>query len=308
MSTMIEVAISQHAPVYLNLEQTLEKAFSIMDDATGQGCELLVFGETWLTGYPVWLDYVPAAALWDHEPTKEVFAQMHQHAVTVPGPHIDLIKQRARELSLNVCLGINEKVIGAAGHGTLYNSFVIIDSRGELVLHHRKLMPTFTEKMLYGLGDGRGIGTVQVNEWNLGGLICWEHWMPLSRQALHNQGEQIHVALWPKVHEMHEIASRHYAFEGRCYVLAAGQIIRSGQIPDVLELPDEMVSHPEQLLLNGGSCIIGPDGKYLVPPVFDEERLIIATLDLNKIKQEQMTLDVSGHYSRPDIYEFNVKK
>lgn len=308
MKTDIKVAISQHAPVYLNLKQSLDKANSIMEEAASEGCQLLVFGETWLTGYPVWLDYVPAAALWDHGPTKEVFAQMHENGVTVPGPEIDQIRKRAKELKLNICLGINEKVEGAAGHGTIYNAFVIINTDGELVNHHRKLMPTFTEKLLYGVGDGRGLNTVQVNGWNLGGLICWEHWMPLSRQALHNLGEQIHVALWPKVHEMHEIASRHYAFEGRCYVLAAGQVTYANQIPGAFSVPEEVLKDPKQLLLNGGSCIIGPNGKYLTPPVYDVEGLVMATLNLNTIREEQMTLDVSGHYSRPDIFEFRVKK
>jgi len=308
MKADIKVAISQHAPVYLNLKQSLDKANTIMEEAAAEGCQLLVFGETWLTGYPVWLDYVPAAALWNHGPTKEVFALMHENGVTIPGPEINQIRKRAKELKLNICLGINEKVEHAAGHGTIYNAFVIINTDGEIVNHHRKLMPTFTEKLLYGVGDARGLNTVQVNGWNLGGLICWEHWMPLSRQALHNLGEQIHVALWPKVHEMHEIASRHYAFEGRCYVLAAGQVTYANQIPEIFSIPEELLNDPKKLLLNGGSCIIGPNGKYLTSPVYDVECLVTATLNINKIKEEQMTLDVSGHYSRPDIYEFRVKK
>ena len=278
-----------------------------MEDAAKEQCDLLVFGETWLTGYPVWLDHVPSMAYWDHEPTKEVFAKMHENGVTVPGPALSILQDKARNLSLNICMGLNEKVEGNKGHGTIYNSFVIISDSGELVHHHRKLMPTYTEKMIYGLGDARGLQSVNLGGWNVGGLICWEHWMPLSRQALHDSGEQIHIALWPRVHEMHQIACRHYAFEGRCYVLAVGQILRADQLPKEFVF-DELELDKNQLLLNGGGCIIGPNGKFLKHPVFDNECLIIEDLDLSAIRKEQMTLDVSGHYSRSDIYEFNVKR
>lgn len=304
----MKVALSQHAPVYLDLNQTLEKAISIIEEAAREKCKLLVFGETWLTGYPQWLDYAPSAAVWDYGPTKEVFAKMHENSVTVPGPSLSLLQEKAKQFKLNICIGINEKVEASKGHGTLYNSFVIIDDHGKLIHHHRKLMPTYTEKMIYGLGDARGIKTVNISGWNLGGLICWEHWMPLTRQALHDKGEQIHVALWPRVHEMHQIASRHYAFEGRCYVLAVGQIMGADLLPDNFELPSDFDKSPENLLLNGGSCIIGPNGQYIHPPIYDQECLVTATLDLKRIREEQMTLDVSGHYSRPDIFDFNIRK
>jgi len=302
-----KVAISQHAPVYLDLKGTLDKACSIIKEASADGCELLVFGETWISGYPVWLDYLPQVATWNYQPTKQVYARMHQQSVDITGPEVKLLMQQAKEHNIALCVGINERVAQQAGHGTLYNSILTIDSNGKLANHHRKLMPTFTEKMLYGLGDARGLQSVQCNEVQVGSLVCWEHWMPLTRQALHNSGEEIHVALWPKVHEMHQVASRQYAFEGRCFVLAAGQITYANQLPDELDVPSDL-SEGNSLLLNGGSCIIAPDGSYMVEPVFDKECLITATLDLQKIKEEQMTLDVSGHYARPDVFEFKVNR
>ncbi len=303
----IKVAISQHAPEYLDLNGTMDKACEIIKQAAQQQCQLLVFGETWVSGYPVWLDYLPKVALWDHPPTKQVFARMHQQSVDVNGDEVELLKKQAKDHGISVCIGINERVAKQPGHGTLYNSILTINAEGELINHHRKLMPTFTEKMLYGLGDGRGLQSVDCGGVQLGSLVCWEHWMPLTRQALHNTGEEIHLALWPKVHEMHQVASRQYAFEGRCFVLAVGQITYADQLPKELEQPQNLAGQ-QQMLLNGGSCIIGPDGHYLVEPRFDEETLITATLDLQKIKEEQMTLDVSGHYARPDVFDFKVNR
>ncbi|MEO5727548.1 MAG: nitrilase-related carbon-nitrogen hydrolase, partial [Byssovorax sp.] len=133
---------------------------------------------------------------------------------------------------------------------------------------------------------------------------CWEHWMPLARQTLHVAGEQIHVALWPTVNEIHHLASRHYAFEGRCFVLAAGSLLRASEVPQELGAPTNLA--PDALLLRGGSAIIAPDGSYLAPPVYDREAIVEAVIDLDQIDREHMTLDVTGHYSRPDIFDFSV--
>ena len=132
--------------------------------------------------------------------------------------------------------------------------------------------------------------------------------MPLARQALHNAGEHMHVAVWPTVHEMHQIASRHYAFEGRCFVLAAGSIMRVKDLPNELSVTVELAATPDAFLLRGGSAIIGPDGKYVVEPVYEREEIITAEIDLHAIDREKMTLDVSGHYSRPDIFGLDVRR
>lgn len=304
---MTKVAIVQAAPLFMNLEASLTGAIEFIGEAASLGAKLVVFGETWLPGYPAWLDYCPDAALWNHEPTKEVFAQMRRNSLVIESPQTEALAQAARDYGVVLVIGVNERVGHGPGNGTLYNSLLTFGSDGALLNHHRKLVPTFTERLVWGQGEGTGLKAVETSVGRIGGLICWEHWMPLTRQVLHDSGEQIHIAVWPTVHEMHQVASRHYAFEGRCFVLAAGLLMRVRDLPARLRPIPELVDKPDHLLLRGGSAIIGPDGQYIVEPVFDEERIIIAELDFEAIDKERMTLDVSGHYQRADLFELRVK-
>ena len=201
-------------------------------------------------------------------------------------------------------IGINERVEEGPGHGTLYNSLLFFSEDGLLANHHRKLIPTYSERMVWGQGDAAGLTLVKTRRVRVGGLICWEHWMPLVRQHMHDLGEQIHVAVWPTVHEMHQVASRSYAFEGRCFVLAAGQIMRASALPATLPTLGSLPG--DQLIERGGSAIIAPDGRYLAGPLFDAEGILHASLNLREIERESMTLDVSGHYSRPDVFQLHV--
>lgn len=305
---MNRVALIQRAPIFMDLAASVAKAVALAEDAARQGAQLVAFGETWLPGYPAWLDYCGDAALWDHAPSKEVFARLRQNSIVVPGPETEQFAQLARDHHLTLVLGVNERVVRGPGNGTLYNSLLTFTAERGLTNHHRKLMPTYTERLVWGQGDGRGLEAVDTLMGRVGGLICWEHWMPLARQALHNSGEHIHVAVWPTVHEMHQIASRHYAFEGRCFVLAAGLVMQVKDLPNELRTAPELAATPDDFLLRGGSCIIGPDGKYIIEPVFDQEVTLIADLDLHAIDREKMTLDVSGHYSRPDLFEFGLRR
>lgn len=236
----MKVGIIQEGPVYFNLEKSLEKAIGLVEEAVQKGANLVVFGETWLTGYPVWLDYCPDVALWDHPPTKKVFAQMYKNAIEVPSPATQVFADLAKKYRIVIVIGANEVVRKGKGNGTIFNTLLIFDEQGNLANHHRKLMPTYTEKMLYGLGDGKGLKTVETSFGRVGGLICWEHWMPLTRQALHNEGETIHIALWPNVHELLQLASRSYAFEGRCFVVAVGQVLAVKDIPAILNPEGEI--------------------------------------------------------------------
>jgi nitrilase len=307
MSQAIQVAIVQAKSVYLDLQASLNKAVKLIEEAAKNEAKLVSFGETWLTGYPTWLDYCPGAALWNHQPTKDVFAALRQNSPTVPGKEIQILSEIARDLEIVLVMGMNERVDNGPGNGTLYNSLLTFGPDGDIINHHRKLVPTFTERIVWGPGDGQGLKVANTPIGNIGGLICWEHWMPLSRQALHNFGEQIHIAVWPTVHDMHQIASRHYAFEGRCFVLASGLLESVGDLPPSFALPPELSNDPERLLQRGGSAIIGPDGQYIVGPVYDEETILYAELDLRAIDREKMTLDVTGHYYRPDLFDFQVK-
>ncbi len=307
-SDKIVAGVLQASAVTLDTPRSLDKVCTLISEAASQGAQIVACGETWLPGYPAWLDYVPNVALWGHGPAKDVFAELLRNSVTVPGPECDRIGKLARDLKVVIVIGINERVAVGPGNGTIYNSLLIFDTDGRIVNHRRKLVPTYTERMYWGYGDGKDLGAVATGIARVGGLICWEHWMPMARQVMHESAEQIHVAVWPTVHELHQIASRQYAFEGRCFVLAAGIIMKVSELPSQFELPADLAAKPEQLVLRGGSAIIAPDSRYLAGPVFDEETILLAELDLNEIRREQMTLDTSGHYSRPDVFKLSVNR
>ncbi len=299
----IKVAIVQAevaADIQSGLELTRVKAL----EAAASGAELIVFPETWIPGYPAWLDTCRDAALWDHAPVKAVFARIAENSVAIPGPGLDHLCETARQASATLVVGLSERVAQGAGRGTLYNSLVTIGPDGRLLNHHRKLMPTYTERLVWGAGDVEGLRAVDTPAGRVSALVCWEHWMPLARQALHESGEDVHVAVWPTVHDLHQVASRQYAFEGRCFVLASGALMKASSLPPELEPHPERVSGPEHWVLRGGSAIIGPDGKYIAGPIYDEPTILTAELDLRRASEESMTLDVTGHYHRPELFEF----
>jgi predicted amidohydrolase len=290
------------ADVEAGLELTREKAL----EAAASGAQLIVFPETWIPGYPAWLDSCRDAALWDHGPVKAIFARIVENSIAIPGPAFDKLAAAAHEAAATLVMGISERVDRGVGRGTLYNSLVTIGSDGRLLNHHRKLMPTYTERLIWGAGDVEGLRAVDTPAGRVSALVCWEHWMPLARQALHESGEDLHVAVWPTVHDLHQVASRQYAFEGRCFVLASGAMMRASSLPPELEPHSERVTGGDNWVLRGGSAIIGPDGKYIVEPVYDEPRVLIAELDLRRLSEERMTLDVTGHYHRPELFDFKV--
>jgi nitrilase len=300
---VFRVALAQSAPVYHNKQATLAKALDLIQQAADQGAKLLAFGETWFPGYPVWLDVCPGAGLWNHEPTKRIFAELRENSITSDGVEAKALAAAAADLGIGIVIGINERVENGPGNGTLYNSLLTFGPDGVLANHHRKLVPTFTERLVWGNGDGGGLEAVSIAGTRVGGLICWEHWMPLARMAMHNSGEHIHVAVWPTANEIAQLASRNYAFEGRCFVLAVGLMMRTSDLPEGLahNVQDEWLER-------GGSAIIAPNASYVVEPVYDREKLIVADLDLGMIDRESMALDVTGHYSRPDVFTFSHRK
>ena len=288
---VVRVAAVQAAPAFLDLEGGLGLLEQWTQEAAAGGAAIVAFPETWLPGYPAWIDSSPDAALWGHAGARALHAKLLENSVEVPGPATARMGALARELGVTLVVGVQER----AGK-TLFNALLFFGPDGRLLNHHRKLVPTYTERLVWGHGA------------KLGGLICWEHWMPLARQAMHDTGEEIHVAAWPGVHEMHMIASRHYAFEGRCFVIAAGSILRVDQMPPELPPAEKYARNPKGLMIPGGSAIIGPGGKVLAGPVFDTETVVLADCDLAEIAKEAQTLDVSGHYSRPDVLELRVKE
>jgi predicted amidohydrolase len=304
---MIRVAIAQ-AEVQPTLDAGLAATIRLVGDARAAGAGLVVFPETWLPGYPAWLDVCRDVALWDHEPVKRVFRRMAEESVLVPGPATDALSAAARDAGIVVVIGVTERIDSGPSHGTLYNAALTFDADGRLANHHRKLVPTYTERMVWGLGDADGLTAVETKVGRVGALVCWEHWMPLARQAMHDSGEDIHVALWPTAHEMLQVASRHYAFEGRCFVLAAGSLMRASALPAELEPHAGKVRSSGDWVLRGGSAIVGPDGRYIVEPCFDRPELIVSDIDLGRVREERMTLDVSGHYHRPELLRLEIDR
>src|SRR5258707_1448369 len=307
-SKQVRVAIAQSAPAYLDKRASLAKALDLIQQAAKRGAQLVAFGETWLPGYPAWLDVCPGAALWENASAKEVFAKLRNNSITVPGEEVHALSEAARDLKIVIVIGASERVDAGPGNGTLYNSLLTISEDGQLRNHHRKLVPTYTERLVWGNGDGRGLEAVPTSAGRVGGLICWEHWMPLARMAMHNSGEHIHVAVWPTVHELHQLASRHYAFEGRCFVMTVGLMMSASDLPRELPRGVPLSTDDEQCIERVGSAIIGPDSHYIVQPAFNREELIVADLDFKEIDREAMTLDVSGHYARPDLFRFEKKE
>jgi predicted amidohydrolase len=301
------VAIVQ-AEVAPNLAAGLQRTADLTAQAVAAGARLVVFPETWLPGYPVWLDVCRDVALWDHAPVKRVFARMADESVVVDGESGRKLGEIARRNGVTLVVGVTERVAAGAGRGTLYNSLLIYGDSGALLNHHRKLVPTYTERMVWGPGDATGLRAVDTPAGRVGGLICWEHWMPLARQALHDSGEDIHVAAWPTPHEMLQVASRHYAFEGRCFVLAAGSLSRAKDLPPELEPHPDRVVSGDQFVLRGGSAIIAPNGMYLAGPVYDEPTILTAELSLERVREESMSLDVAGHYARRDCLDLTVHR
>lgn len=305
------VAVVQHAPVFLNLAASLERACDLTAEAAARGAEIVAFPETWLPGYPVWLDVAPSAALWDHPPAKALYRLLVENALVLGGVADRRLRRAARQYGVTLVMGAHERVAD-----TLFNSILYYPDDGGEPVVHRKLVPTYTERLLWGRGDGSTLVTLRAPCGPVGGLVCWEHWMPLARAAMHDLGETVHVAQWPYVKDLHQIASRHYAFEGQCFVLAAGAVLtRDEMLAGACSLGEGardalflLESVPEDLewLLRGGSAIIAPDTGYLAGPLYDEPGILYAQLDPARIAEGHMALDTSGHYSRPDIFSLSI--
>ena len=308
----LRVALVQAPPVFLDLPRCVTKAETLLREAAAEGAGLVVFPETWLPGYPLWLDEAPAVAVWDHEPSKALFRCLLENSPALDGPEIATLRKLAGELEIDVVFGIHER-----DGNSLYNTMLFITDRGRGLALHRKLVPTFTERLVWGRGDGSTLPVIERPWGRLGGLVCWEHWMPLARAAMHAQHETVHVAQWPWVKEMHQIASRQYAFEGRCFVLASGcrmsvDDVKKGfegvadRFPAGRELLASIAGPGDRLLMRAGSAVAGPDGMWVSQPVFDSAETVFATLDRGAIAEELMTLDSDGHYSRPDVFQLSV--
>ncbi len=298
--------------MFLNLPASLDKACRLIAEAAANGAELVVFPETWLPGYPVWLDYASGAGMWEHGPAKAIFRILYQNSPELGGPEVCRLVAASEEHNCTVVMGMHER-LGAS----LYNTMLFAAS-GQVLGIHRKLMPTYNERLIWGQGDGSTLSAFDTPIGRIGGLICWEHWMPLARATMHARLELVHVAQWPAVKELHLLASRHYAFEGQCFVVAAGCAMQRGDLEitsgdaNVRELANEMIDQiPGQasdFILGGGSTIIGPNTECLIAPAHLSRSTIYASIDPQVVIDGRLYLDVNGHYSRPDVFSLRVNQ
>lgn len=302
----LTIGLAQIAPVWLDRAGTLSKILEQVRAAKEAGCQLVAFGEALLPGYPFWIEHTNGA-VFNSPMQKEIHAHYLDQAVQIEAGHLDQLCDAAKEHGITIVTGIIERPLDRGGH-SVYASLVYIDANGVIQSVHRKLMPTYEERLTWSPGDGHGLRVHKLGTFTVGGLNCWENWMPLARAAMYGQGEDLHIAIWPGgVHNTHDI-TRFIAKESRSYVASVSGLMRASDFPkDTPHLSNILENSPD-VFANGGSCIAGPDGKWIIEPVPDEERLIVATIDHKHVREERQNFDPSGHYSRPDVTQLKVNR
>ena len=302
----MRVAAAQARPRWLDSAGTVRQATAWLEDAAARGVELVAFPEAFLGGYPFWLE-LTGGARFDNDRQKRAYAAYLEAAVEIDGPEIAAICEAARDLGVFVYMGTAERGTGSA-RGTVFCTLIAIDPAAGVVSAHRKLMPTFEERLVWGQGDGHGLRVHTTGGGRVGGLNCWENWMPQARHALYAQGEDLHISVWPGNPRNTADITRFIALEGRVWSLAANGLISLDDVPEHFPLRDELEAAGVSHYCRGGSAVAGPDGHWLVEPVLDEERLVIADLDLTMVARERQNFDPSGHYSRPDVFRVEVDR
>ncbi len=295
MREQVRVACAQVEPVVFDRDATLDKLESVAAEVAAKGAKLVLFPETFVPVYPS-SRWAHSLAVWG-EGGKELWARLARASVTVPSAETERIGAMAKEHSLVLAVGVNE-----LDGGTLYNTLLVFTPDGELALRHRKLMPTNHERMVWGLGDGSGLETIDTGLGRVGGLICWENFMPLARAALYESGIDIYLAPTADDSESWHESVRHIAREARAFVLSCCVYQRASSYPD-----DVPIAEGPDLLGRGGSAIVGPDGEYLAGPLWDEEGILVADLDPDLLYAERQRFDAAGHYARPDVLQLRVQ-
>lgn len=297
------VGIAQIAPVWLQKQKTLEKVVVCIEQAADAGVELIVFGEALVPGYPFWIERTDGARFNDPR-QKAMYSHYVDQAVDIDAGDLKSVCDIAQRRGIAVYLGVMEKAADRGGH-SVYCTLVYIDAQGRICSTHRKLQPTYEERLAWAQGDGHGLVVHDLGAFRVGGLNCYENWMPLARTALYAQGESLHVSVWPGgLHNTHDLP-QFIAKESRSYVMAASGVLHVDDVPRETLMYDEIVADTGHLA-DGGSTIVGPDGGVLVSPVVGQEALLIASVDHAKVREERQNFDPVGHYSRPDVLQVAV--
>ena len=302
---MTSIAIIQRPPVLLDRSATLAKAVQWVAEAAAAGASLIVFPESFVPGYPSWIWRLAAGK--NGAVMGQLHARLLANAVDIGGGDLTPLCEAARAHGVTVVCGLNECDRALSG-GTLYNSVVVIGSDGSLLNRHRKLMPTNPERMVHGLGDASGLRVVDTPAGRVGCLICWENYMPLARYALYAQGVEIYIAPTYDNGDAWIASMRHIALEGRCWVVGSGTALHADDIPADFPSRADLFPDPEEWINDGDSVVIDPMGKIAAGPLRREVGVLYAEIDVACVATSRRTLDVTGHYARPDIFELQVRR
>jgi len=307
-SQILCVGLAQISPIWLDKLATLDKVSSYIADAGQKGCDLLAFGEALAPGYPFWVE-LTGGAQFNNAQQKQMFAHYVRNAIDIDAGDLDCICQQAKQHSVAIYLGTIEKPQDRTGM-SLYCSMVYIDKDGVVQSVHRKLMPTFEERLVWSPGDGHGLQTHALEGFTVGGLNCWENWMPLARASLYGQGENLHVAIWPGSIRNTQDITPFLAKEGRSYSIGVSGLMPVAEIPSSLPLYDEIMQNigDSEFLANGGSCLCAPNGEFIIEPQVGAEGLFTAEINLDRVREERQNFDPAGHYSRPDVTQLHVNR
>lgn len=292
----VRIAVVQEASAFLDRDACLEKVRVKAQEAVLNGASLVVFPEAFIPGYPRGLSFGTVVGSRSRD-GRRLYERFWNQSISVSGPEFEQLREIAATLSIMLAIGVIER---AEPGGTMYCSFFIFDANGEILLHHRKIKPTGSERVIWGEGDGTSLFAVESEIGRIGSLICWENYMPLARTALYESGVEIYLAPTADQRDTWQATMRHIACEGRCFVIGCNQFSTIDHYPDDLR---SSVSSPEykNILSHGGSVVVNPMGEVIAGPIFDEPGMLIAEIDLGEIIQARMDLDVCGHYARPDI-------
>ena len=300
---MPRVAVIQRPPVFLDRAATLDQAVASLGEAAANGARLAVFPEALVPGYPAWMWRLrpgPDMAL-----TERIHARLRANSVSLAADELSPLREAARRHELTVVCGLHERD-EALGGGTLYNTVVTIGADGALLNRHRKLMPTNPERMVWGCGDASGLRTVPTACGRIGALICWESYMPLARYALYAQGLDVYVTPTYDSGERAVATMQHIAREGGCWVVSCGSALQARDIPDAFPGKGELFRNPDEWINPGDSVVVAPGGKIVAGPLHEERAILYAEIDLERVGVARRSLDVVGHYARPDLFELRV--
>ena len=300
---MTKIAIIQESPVYLDRKKTIEKAVQLVNKAASDGAELVVFPEAFISGYPAWIWRLRPGSDWGT--SEELHSRLLDSSVDISAGDLKPLCDAAKKNKVSIVCGMNERD-GLLSKATLYNTVVVIGVNGEVLNHHRKLMPTNPERMVWGFGDGSGLNVVDTPAGRVGTLLCWENYMPLARYSLYSQGVEVYIAPTYDSGDGWLGTMQHIAREGRCWVISSGVAITNSDIP--ADLPDREDLYPaaEEWINPGDSAVIAPGGEIVAGPLHQEKGILYAEIDSKRAGIAKRDLDITGHYSRPDIFTLSV--